>query len=317
LVGTPIAMPTAASGSNFPFTITGGASGTNGITEGSLRRSVDGRYLTLAGYGVVPGTTNPATASAATAPRVIARIDASGNINTTTRLLTAFNSSNIRTAVTADGTAFWASGISGNTTGGAWYQTLGVTTAGIQLFTNPNNNHFLGIFGGQLYGDTNTSVAPSYYSVFTIGTGLPTTTGQTVSTLPGLPTTPGTVAPDPWDFVLLDRSPTIAGFDTLYIADNRAIASGGGIQRWTYNGTTWSLSATFSNIPTPRPFINLMAIESASNVTLIAVTVESTTTNPNRIVMFVDDGTATSTLAGTVISTAGTNMSYRGVALTP
>ena len=240
-----------------------------------------------------------------------------GIINTTTRLTTAFNGSNIRSAVTVDGTSFWVSGISGGTTGGVWYTTLGATVAGTQILATPNNNRFTGIYGGQLYSATGGAGNPGFYSVFAVGTGLPTSAGQTGSTLPGLPTAAGAVAPEPWGFVLLDRSPNIAGFDTLYIADNRAIASGGGIQRWVYNGTAWSLSATFSNVASPRPFIGLTAIESASNVTLIAVTAETNATNPNRIVTFVDDGTAPSTLAGTVISTAGTNTSYRGVALSP
>src|SRR5262245_5901432 len=42
----------------------------------------------------------------------------------------------------------------------------------------------------------------TFQSVFTIGSGLPTTAGQTASVLPGLPMSSG---PSPYGFLLLDR----------------------------------------------------------------------------------------------------------------
>ena len=44
-----IALPTVAAGVHRPLTLPG-----NGVSEGFLKRSVDGRYLTLAGYTAEP-----------------------------------------------------------------------------------------------------------------------------------------------------------------------------------------------------------------------------------------------------------------------
>jgi len=62
--GTPVqslTLPTTASGNNKRLTVAG--SSTN---DGALRRSVDGRYLTLAGYDAVPGTASIAGTASAT-----------------------------------------------------------------------------------------------------------------------------------------------------------------------------------------------------------------------------------------------------------
>ncbi|WIM98480.1 hypothetical protein ACTOB_002081 [Actinoplanes oblitus] len=48
--GTAIALPTAASGANRPFTLEGDSAAVD-----ALARSSDGRYVTLAGYSAVPG----------------------------------------------------------------------------------------------------------------------------------------------------------------------------------------------------------------------------------------------------------------------
>ncbi len=70
-------LPTAAAGNNRPLTMSGSAT-----SEGALAQSSDGRYLTLAG-GTAPGLTSVASTSASTTPRVIARGDAGGAIDTT------------------------------------------------------------------------------------------------------------------------------------------------------------------------------------------------------------------------------------------
>ncbi|MGD0844616.1 MAG: hypothetical protein ABSA06_09655, partial [Geobacteraceae bacterium] len=44
-----LAMPTVASGSNRPLTVAGSST-----ADGALRRSADGRFLTLAGYAAAP-----------------------------------------------------------------------------------------------------------------------------------------------------------------------------------------------------------------------------------------------------------------------
>jgi hypothetical protein len=291
--GSTLSLPTAVSGANKPLTFSGTAT-----SEGGLSRSDNGHYLTLAGYAAAPGVATISGTTAAANNRVVGRVDAAGVIDTTTLFTTAFGGNNIRSATSSDGTSFWASG----GVGAVEYIQLGQSTA-TQINTAPTNIRFLHVFGGQLYGSSGSG---TFTNVFTVGSGLPTTTGQTVTSFTGMPTSTAS----PYSFVLLDRSAAIAGFDTLYVADDRAVSSGGGVQKWTYNGTTWALAATFTQ--GTNGFRGLAGIVTGANVTLIAT---SALASANTIVTFVDTGAASP--VGTVIATAPTNTAYRGIAFAP
>ena len=211
--GASLALPTAASGANHPFTLSGAE------TEGFLSRSVDGHYLTLPGYATAPGTASAFTTSAATVQRVIARIDAAGTIDTSTLLGTsAFDGNNVRTAATVDGSGFWVGG-AGNPNGGIWYVTLGGGTL-TQVLTKPGPSSIrsVEIFSGQLFASGNNN---GFKQVMTVGTGLPTTAGQTATDFPGM------ADASPFAFVLFDRNPNVAGLDTLYVGDTTALPVGG------------------------------------------------------------------------------------------
>ena len=94
---------------------------------------------------------------------------------------------------------------------------------------------------------------------------------------------------------------------TLYVADDRAFP-GGGIQKWTFDGTTWTQVNTFTNGATTGSR-GLAGVVTGNNVTLVA-----TTTN-SKLIVYVDDGSATP--VGTVVATAALNTVYRGVAISP
>jgi len=299
IVGVPLALPTAAQpGGSVPFTLSGTAS-----SEGALALSADGRSVSLAGYAVVPGTTSPATSSAATVNRVVARIDAFGAIDTSTVMTTAFSGGNVRGAVFANN-AFWVSGGSGTGTGtgGVWYVLLGAFN-GTQVLNSPGNARTANIVAGQLYG---ASGSAPFTNVFTIGTGLPTT-ADVATSLPGFPTS----GASPYAFVLLDLNVAVAGVDTAYVADDRALASGGGIQKWTYDGMTWTEVHVFTN-GLSTGVRGLAAEVQGANVVLYATTTEA---NANTLIRVVDDGSASATVS--VIATAPTNTAFRGVALAP
>jgi hypothetical protein len=292
-----IPLPTAPSGNNLPLVFSGSAT-----SDGGISLSADGRYVVVPGYATVPGTAGVAGTATATVNRVVARIDALGNVDTSSAFTTAFNQNNVRGAASADGTGFWAAGAGGGTAG-IWFVPLGVR-GGTQV--NGSNTRWPQIFGGQLYGTASNN---PLFSVFTVGTGLPTTAGQTVSVLPGLPAS----AASPFGFVLFDRTPDVAGMDTLYIADDRSAANGGGVQKWTFNGALWTQAATFNVATTPIGFRGLTAaLVTATAVTLVATTADSST---NRLVLLVDDGVTTT--PGQVIATAAPNTIFRGVALSP
>ena len=143
LVAT-IPLPTTASpdaGVAQPFTTTG-----TSITEGDLSRSADGRYVAIAGYAAVPGTAAPTNTT--TLNRVVARIDAAGNVDTSTVLSflvggdVVFGGGNPRGAASVDGSGFWVGGTgvtSGSTyTGGIWYVPFGAGAAAITTANQVN-----------------------------------------------------------------------------------------------------------------------------------------------------------------------------------
>jgi len=297
LAASALALPTAASGAQPPFTLSGIAS-----SEGALALSLDGRYLTLAGYATSPGRAN--VASSNNVERVVARVDATGAVDTSTRLGDAFSGTNARSAASVDGAAFWIGGAEG----GVWYATLG--GAGLtQIVSSPDNVRLVALFGDRLYGCSGTSPMTT---VFTVGSGRPTTGAHDVAPLSGLPRS----GMSPYAFVLFDRSPTVAGLDTLYLTDDRSPetdGTGGGIQKWTFDGSAWRRVATFTAVGSgTASFRGIAGAMTSSGVALVASTAES---SANRLVVFVDEGSPGVT--GIVIATAPSNTIFRGVALSP
>lgn len=289
--GTPvtsIALPTTAGANlNMAFTLSG-----TGTSEGALAGNPDGHYLTLAGYAVAPG------ASIASAVRVVARVDAQGGIDTTTTLANGFSSA-VRGAVTYDGNQFWISG-SGTGDGGIWYELLGLNGA-TQLVSTPNSVRVIDIVAGQLYADSGSSGSSN---VFKVGSGLPVTINPATTSLAGMPTS----GASPYGFAFFDRT-GVPGIDTVYVADDRATASGGGIQKWTWNGTTWSLAKTFTN-GISTGVRGLAAEVVAGKAVVYATTTEAT---QNKLVKLVDDGSASPAIS--TLATAVANTAYRGVAM--
>ena len=170
------ALPQSASGSNFAVSGEYGSS-----SEGTLQLSGNGRYLTIAGYGVnanvfnanpgaySPDPTNKAlgqsgslTGQSYTAvPRVVALIGQNGSVNSSTALYNVFNANNPRSAYTVDGTSFYVSG-QGNypdATGGVFFATLGshsatsITGADAGSGTSQDTRE-VQVYNGQLYVST-------------------------------------------------------------------------------------------------------------------------------------------------------------------
>jgi hypothetical protein len=289
LVGT-VSLPVAPSGANVPFTIAGTAT-----SEGGLALSSSGRYLTVAGYATVPGTAGVGTTTSTAVARSVALVDAAGGIDTSTTFATAESGGNPRAAATTDGSELWLAG-----SAGLWSGLRGEPAqSGAEVLTAPTNVRWVAIFGGQLYASSGSG---TYTNVFTVGTGLPMTAGQTATSLPGLPTSGGS----PYGFVLFDLDAAVAGNDTLYVADDAA-----GLQKWIFDGNVWTLSETL-NLTTPVGFRGVAGYVSGGKVTLMATTAE---TGTNRLVVFIDDGAAEP--VGTAVATAPANTMFRGIALSP
>ena len=110
----------------------------------------------------------------------MARIDAAGNVDTTTALTDYSTGNNPRSAASTNGTDFWVSGGAG----GVRYATFGTTTS-TQVSTTLTNIRGTAIFDGQLYISTASGTA---IRIGAVGTGTPTTAGQTITNIPGFPT---------------------------------------------------------------------------------------------------------------------------------
>lgn len=229
-----IALPTANNGSVRAFT----NSGTS--TSDNITRTTDGRYLLLTGYNAVPGTAGIVTTtnSGTTNNRLIARVAVDGSVDDNTRISDAFSGGNIRTAVSTDGSNFYASGANS----GIRYLPFGNSGTTTALSTGAVTNfRILGIYEGNLYVSSATN---SNYGLNQVGTGLPTAAGQAVRLLPGFPTASG---PSSYGYYFADLSTTVAGLDVVYVTDDN---TNGGIQKWSLVNGTWKLNGTIGGSTT-------------------------------------------------------------------
>lgn len=296
-----LGLSQVASGSNYAFSGEYGSS-----SEGLLHLSSNGTYLTIAGYGVNAAnfnanptaygtlTTDPTKPTAlgqsgsltgqgyTAVPRVVAMIDAAGNVDTSTALYNIFNGNNPRSAFTVDGTSVYVSGqgVSGDTTGGVFYATKGSTSAtyitGLDTTKNTagqdtrdvqvvngqltvsvdsksgsgNNRDFVGTLGSKgvlptdvANGGTGPAMLPGFGS--SDGKGMLTITAATTNAI-NLAGQKINLSPEEFFFA----NPT-----TLYVADsgipkntagsNTALGDGG-LQKWIFANGSWSLAYTLS-----------------------------------------------------------------------
>jgi len=223
-------------------------------------------------------------------------VDSSGAFNLSTST-TSFSAQNIRSAISIDGTSFWAVG-SGT---GLVFQPLAGSGAGTIVTTDLTNSRAVNIFQGQLY----TSSGSGALRMNSVGTGVPTTGPQPTTSLPGLPT--ATVSNN--DFFFADLSPAIAGYDTLYVTDDQSVGAGT-VRKYTFDGTTWTATGTAAGNAQYR---GLTGRVSGGVVTLLS------TRGGNELVS-ISDATGyngTMTAAPVSVVTAAVNTGLRGVALAP
>jgi predicted extracellular nuclease len=285
-----VPLPTATAGANRRLTMSGSAS-----SEGALTQSQDGRYLTLAGYDADAGTAAVASLTTASVSRVVARVDGSGGVDTSTAVSDAFSGNNVRGAATDDGSKFWVAGANG----GLRLVPLGGSGTTTQINSAaPTNLRAVTAAGGQLYVSTGSGTT----GVYTVGSNLPATGGQT----PALTT----AVPSPYAIVPLDRDPAVPGIDTLYVADDSA-SPNGGVLKFSFDGTTWTARGSLR--PGGNGVRGLTGVANGAGVTLFA------TTSTNALVKVDDTAASNATISATstVLQTAAANTALRGVAFAP
>jgi hypothetical protein len=284
-----IAIP--ATGASPRLTVIGSST-----SEGHLTRSSDGNYLTIVGYDTVTGIAT-ASVQVAGVKRIIGRINAAGTVD----LTTAFSdgaASAVRSAVSTDGIATWTA----TSTIGARYKPFGSVDVSTQLSTTPTNLRVVRVFNGQLYVS---SASGAFLAVSTIGTGTPTTSGQTTTALPGMPTT-GTHSP--YAFSISPDG------NTLYVADDGSVANDGGIQKWTLSAGTWTKAYTLLNNGTTTTPIRGLTVDWSGVNPVIYATTGTATSSPNLLIKVTDTGSGST---ATTLATSPTNTAFRGIDFAP
>ncbi|MBW4652836.1 MAG: DUF4347 domain-containing protein [Kaiparowitsia implicata GSE-PSE-MK54-09C] len=304
-----IAIPTMNSGSNLGLTLN-----INARYEGSLQLSANGQYLTFGGYNAAPNDPaidNVSNTAFNVVSRVFGRVDGSGTVDTTTSINDAFRSEpgGIRGVVTSDGTGFWATGGGNSSTAGVRYVPYGNVGSSTLLAGTPATNRSIDIVQGELYFSSGSG---GFVPVSKVNGALPTTSGQTVSLLPGLNGNSPAGNPGAWEFVFLDRTDTVAGVDTFYLSANN------NIHKYSFNGTSWATQGTFASTTFGSgDFTGLTGRINGGAVELFAVVGTAT---GNKLVSVTDTAAYNETFAaGTTqtIATAAANTVFRGVAFSP
>jgi hypothetical protein len=178
------------------------------------------------------------------------------------------------------------------------------------MSSTPTNTRVANIFntgsGNQLYISSGSG---AFVGINTVGTGvtIPTGDDQSTTTLV-VPTGAGS---SPYDFWFKDAN-------TVYIADDRTVASGGGIQKWEFDSglSAWALSYTLNTNLGTGGVRGLDATIVGGNVVLYASTAPSTNdgTVNNAIVTVTDTGASS---AFSTVFTAATNTTVRGIVFVP
>ena len=314
-------------------------SGTSDPQTDSGSASSDGYLNTYGGFVSVPGynaALNTASVASSNA-KVNSLLDATGSVATRTLFpvggpsgttpgtpagVSPFSGNNYRSSIATSGSTFYGVGTSSGSpsTGGAWYFNGSAFTQVSSTATGqPTNLRVVEIYNNQLYA---TSAASTGYGIWSIGSGLPTTAGTgTVATMAINTGTGGA-----YGFAMFSTGSQGAGvLDLAYIADDRAVA-GGGLGKWTYNGTSWSNSwsllvgASGTSTLQSGTGVGFAGIRGLAGTydSVLGASLYATTTelSNNRVISIFDSG-STQPSTYTTLQSAGTNFAFRGVDLSP
>jgi hypothetical protein len=284
-----LVLPQTPSGANLAVSGEYGSS-----SEGALQLSGDGRYLTIGGYGVnaaafnsnsgqYSANGNPALAqsgnltgqSYTAVPRVVALIDSNGGVNSSTGVYNVFDTNNIRSAYTVDGTNIYISGQGNGSdqTAGVFYTTVG-GNSGVSITgkdttgkTLSQDTRIVQVYNNTLYVSTDSKGGSNSARSFVGALGAPpATTLFNANSGPTQLTGFGTSATGKYTTTSLTGNAFNAGLQinlspegyffanstTLYVADSgfgkqnsaTSAAGDGGLQKWSLSGGTWTLDYT-------------------------------------------------------------------------
>lgn len=262
-------------------------------------------YAYSAGYDAADVT--PSINSTATnAPRTVGRVDVAFDSVSNARVLqshpqaSVYNNNNIRGAnggdSSDDATVDLFSAGTGTAALAGWRNFRTNTQLPSGTLTNVRTVETL---GGRLFGSTGSG---------TVGIYLLDPAGVNPASL-----YIGTGANrSPYEFALFNdtTNPFVSeGFNVAYIADDST--NFGGIQKWTYNGTTWMQDYTLAESGVAYRGLAGQRDPVTGRVTLFATSNEA---SGNRLVQVTDTGAGASF---TTLATVPAGYIFRGVALAP
>ena len=214
---------------------------------------------------------------------------------------------NPRGVTSNDGTGYWI----GTSAQGVRYAAYGnaptTTTSVSSTFTNVRLPQ---IFSGQLF----LSSGASTLRLGAVGAGIPTSAGNTTTSLNGLPTSGGAFN----SFFFADLDNSVPGNDTLYVADE-----GAGIRKYSLVGGVWTAPASNPVAGTAASaYRGLTARVVGTTVTLYTTRKAGNAAAGGGEFAVITDSSGynagfTSVAEPTALTTAATNTAFRGVALVP
>lgn len=318
---------TLPSSGTTPQTDSGSAS-SNGYLNTYFSGGVG--YVSVPGLNLATGTVSAAGLNV----KVNSTLDATGNVINRTLFPTGgptgtppspFSGNNYRSSIATSGSTFYATGHSSGSpvTGGAWYfdgtAFTQVSSTATGQVTNLRN---VEIYNNRLFFSTGSGTTRGVYS---IGSGLPTTSGQTATSFINM----GSVA-EAYGFVLFDTN-NDSTLDLAYVADDRTTVTAGGINRFDFSGGVWSQTGSAFRFDTSSSLLttgtaasggSLVSIRgltgsydaATSTATLFATT---TQTSNNSLISFLDTGSLSTSTTFNTLQSAGTNYVFRGVDVSP
>ena len=309
-------------------------------SEGNIQLSGNGQYLTIGGYSAsaaaagIQASTNTAngtsfpigtaysTSTVALAqstdtdvPRVAVLVGADGSVNSSTVFNNLYNTNNPRAVYSATGASIYISGQGDKSASdqGLFYAPTGTNTTNSSNrptgIYNANDTRFVTGGNGNLYYSLDKKGSPT--GIFQIS-GQPTgpATGTQITAASNGLTGTSKVNYSPEGFFFANST-------TLYVADTGVPKAGGtgdgGIQKWTYNGSAWSLAYTLTDPAFVAPTLAASATSGETgfeaitgeivngSVELFAVSYTAGDDNPNGLYE-ITDSLASTTGTGEVFS---------------
>jgi hypothetical protein len=269
---------------------------------GYLSLSANGKYLVVPGWDVNEGIS---LTSVVGNNRSVGLVDFNRTINNVNVITNNPATVPINSAVSDDGTSIW---LAGGTS--VEYLVNGSGTSS-SVSTLPSSDFSISISEGQLYASTNNNSSP----LVQVGTGLPTTSGQSFTNVAGIP-----ARTRPRQFAFADLDPNVPGADVIYLASQNPLAPGG-IQKYSFVNGTW---VSNGQIGTTAEGYSGLTIKVSGNDVMIFATRQgnnNATIKGGELVVLTDNSGYNGAINGTPVVIAAVTtpntQAFRGVAKVP